>query len=318
MTLVHCGNESGGSAPRGDGMTSSSSGDSVGTSSGSAPSSSSSSSSGSSNGSSSSSSGQVEPDGSAPSDYLGAGPADVTVTTGEAALPNGCELDYRRYLPAGAVRARIVLAHGFRRSVEDMDAVATRFASWGFEVFSAPLCNQSLTGVDHARNGTALVQLAASLTIEAPIYAGFSAGGLAAYLAASSSGRGYLGLDPVDASSLAADAAPLAGTSRFVLTAPSSCNSNGNFVSIVNADPNARGVRVKGAAHFDVERASCGGTDFGCQLCGATGAGRHETILRFATAALAELTGDAAAAGFFDPAGATYQAALADGTIEAP
>ena len=101
-----------------------------------------------------------------PSDYGNPGPGTFSTSELSATLPNGCELDYEVLTPEKlSTDVVVVLAHGFQRSVEAMGPMAEHFASWGMTVVNAPLCSNSFTGVDHARNGEALAQLAA---IEAP------------------------------------------------------------------------------------------------------------------------------------------------------
>ena len=288
-------------------------------------SSSSSGSSSGSNGTTSSSSGTTSSSSGAPAgtDYSVKGPHETTTSSDTVTTDNGCEMAYARYKPAdGNPAATVVLAHGFQGSIEDLTDVATHLSSWGFDVVAAPLCSDSFFGTDHAKNGEALAQLAAKLAIAAPHFGGFSAGGLAGFLAAKRvpATVSYLGLDPVDANDLAKAAAPISATVRYILTEPSSCNTQNNFKAAFALQSAAKGVRVVGASHFDVVGGECGGaiTD-ACSFCKQTTDARHEAIVAFATAALLESSGaDVTAGAYFTPGQPAYDSRLADGIISAP
>jgi pimeloyl-ACP methyl ester carboxylesterase len=266
--------------------------------------------------SSSSSSGGGD-SGAAFTDYSVKGPLEVASeesTTGN----DDCDEAVVRYHPAaGNAAATIVLEHGFLGNVGDLASVGEHLASWGFDVVAVTACTNS----DHAVNGTALSALADKLQLPAPYFGGFSAGGLAGFLAAKQNthAAGYVGLDPVDADDLGLNAAPLTVPVRAVFTEPDSFNSNGNFVAVLTKQANAKAVRVVGASHFDAVGSSCADLSLSCLADAPTGEGRHETVLAFATAALLEISGtDATAAGYFTPGSAAYDAHIADGTIEAP
>ncbi len=255
--------------------------------------------------------------GSGFTDYSVKGPhqtAHESSSTGNAA----CDKDVVRYHPttAGSAVATVLMQHGFGGNVGDLEGVAEHLASWGFDVLAVTACTFS----DHAKNGAALSALADRLEIPAPYFGGFSAGGLAGFLAAKQNARsaGYVGLDPVDANDLAKDAAPLTVPVRAVLTEPSQCNSSSNFVAVLSKQATGKAVRVVGASHYDSLGSSCAGLNLTCSaFCSPTGAGRHETSLAFTTAALLELSGDAAAGGYFTPGSAAYEAHLVGGSIEA-
>ena len=250
-------------------------------------------------------------------DYSVAGPN--AVNSAESTTENvDCDKAVVRYRPAtGNAAATIVLQHGFFGNVGDLASVGLHLASWGFDVVAVTACTNS----DHVANGAALSALADKLDLPAPYFGGFSAGGLAGFLAAKQNTRaaGYVGLDPVDANDLGLDAAPLTVPVRAVLMERSGSNSSGNFVAVLAEQANARAVRVVGASHFDAVGSSCAGLSFGCFASAPTGEGRHETVLAFATAALFEITGtDATAGGYFTPGAQPYDQRLADDVIEAP
>lgn len=250
-------------------------------------------------------------------DYSVAGPNEVE--SEESTTENDdCDEAVVRYRPAtGNAVATIVLQHGFLGNVGDLAGVGEHLASWGFDVVAVTACTNS----DHVANGAALSALADKLALPAPYFGGFSAGGLAGFLAAKQNARtaGYVGLDPVDASDLGLDAAPLTVPVRAVLMEPNSYNSSNNFIAVLNKQASARAVRVVGASHFDAVGSSCADLSLSCLANAPTGEGRHETVLAFATAALIEITGtDATAAGYFTPGSQPYDQRLAGGVIEAP
>jgi hypothetical protein len=77
------------------------------------------------------------------------------------------------------------------------------------------------------------------------LYAGFSAGGLAAYLAAGSDPRAsaYLGLDAVDSGGLAlARNADFRVPALFLMGEPSSCNAKNNGHFLDPYDPRTESV----------------------------------------------------------------------------
>jgi pimeloyl-ACP methyl ester carboxylesterase len=218
--------------------------------------------------------------------------------------------------------ATIVLAPGFTRPPSSMEPFARHLASWGFRVVTAPLCSNSPFGVDHAKNGQALAQIADALELEDVIFSGFSAGGLAAFLAASRSERaaGYIGLDAVDWGGLA-----VAATSRFtkpawfIVAEPSSCNADANFRPVQAALPQARQLRVTSASHVDVESGDCGALGLACTMCGAAAPDRHALFLLLATAAALEIADPSGPADvWWSPGTPEHDALLEAGAIGAP
>ena len=98
--------------------------------------------------------------------------------------------------------------------------------------------------------------LAAYLDIKAPVYSGFSAGGLAAYLAAQADpgAQAYLGLDAVDSGGLAkASMVELPIPALFIVGAPSACNSRNNFGTIISRGAGYYSLPLHDASHCDFE-----------------------------------------------------------------
>jgi hypothetical protein len=73
-------------------------------------------------------------------------------------------------------------------------------ASWGLSVVNVEFCNSELWAVNHDRNGSDMVAVSRKLHAGNVIYTGFSAGGLAAIVAAHSDNNtlAFFGLDIVD------------------------------------------------------------------------------------------------------------------------
>jgi pimeloyl-ACP methyl ester carboxylesterase len=165
----------------------------------------------------------------------------------------------------------VLLGHGFMRDLTHMRGWAQLWASYGVPTAIMSFCNSSFAAGHHDRNAEDMAALAAELHNGPVIYAGFSAGGLAALIAASRDPRaaGYLGLDPVDSGGLAAPAAArLALPALFLEGEPSSCNAQGNMAPIVPARRGAgvAAVRVLHSVHCMFEDPS----DAACaSVCGS-------------------------------------------------
>lgn len=217
-------------------------------------------------------------------------------TGGHLRSGSGCTLSYRLY-PARvpASEGLVVLAHGFLRSKERMDGLARALAAAGTTTATLDFCNDRIWDGGHVRNGRDMVTLARSLGANRVLYAGFSAGGLAALLAADAdpAALGVLTLDLVDRDGLGARAAarldvPLVG----LVGEPSACNAQGNGLAVLAAGRGARIEQIAGAGHCDFESP----TDWLCErVCGARKTGGDapaKRILAAAVAAVAELLHD--------------------------
>ena len=173
------------------------------------------------------------------------GYTDTHATSNEVIAPKigvfnseyGCEFDYEYYQPQDkTVTATVVLAHGFKRNLKSQRGWAQQLLANDIATVVVSFCNATLLNGHHARNADDLIALRQHLEIRNPIYAGFSAGGLAAYLAALEDRDtiGYLGFDSVDSGDLAMDtSAPLAVPALFLMAPPSACNARNNFFPII-------------------------------------------------------------------------------------
>lgn len=190
------------------------------------------------------------------------GPGDaasdrVRVEAGSVTSSTGCELEYLLYRPTTSVRsAQVVLAHGFLRSKERMSQVAWRLAEEGIPTVALDFCNTRVWDGAHEQNGADMIRVARQAGVRRVVYAGFSAGGLAAVIAASldADAIGVLAMDLVDRDRLGLEAArglnlPLIG----LVGEPSSCNAQNNGLEVYAAAPHAQVIRVEGASHCDFE-----------------------------------------------------------------
>lgn len=235
------------------------------------------------------------------------------------------------YWPAsgspGAPFVPVVVGHGFARSAAPMTNWGRHFASHGFVTavinFPAP------TMPDHVRNGALMRELLGWLrTSPQPIgvavdaqrgaYAGHSAGGLAAILAASGdpSIDALIGLDPVDANSLGSNAgANVTATTLVLASEPHACNSQGSASSLYSAiGAQAKAyARVTGASHCDPEDPSDNLCPF---ACGTGNSNTRAYFRRYATATL--LIATACRALEHLPGGSRYNADVASGALSSP
>lgn len=186
------------------------------------------------------------------------GPRAATVTEGSLISVVGCTVTYEVHEPAvAAAETAVVWTHGFLRDLASMRGWAALAASHGLRSGVVSTCASTPFAGRHDRNAADLRAVAgAAFGPEVPVvYAGFSAGGLAALLAATDDPRaaGVLGLDAVDSGDLAATAIDLAVPGRFLAGSPSSCNADGNLLPVVERLRDVRVARFAYATHGDFE-----------------------------------------------------------------
>lgn len=143
----------------------------------------------------------------------------------------GCEFNYRLFKPTVPVSSTtIILGHGFLRSQDNMVGFGRAFANNGINIATLDFCNMRVWNGHHKRNADDMRTLANELGMPGNvIYAGFSAGALAAILAADSQTRAIVALDLVDQANLAVNAITQLQTPLIGLSGPaSSCNASGN------------------------------------------------------------------------------------------
>ena len=185
------------------------------------------------------------------------GGREVAESTGRFRGPHGCDIPYRVFEPTGpaATDATVLLAHGFLRDLESMSGWARHWGSHGVPTVVMSLCNGGLLDGAQAAEAEDLVALADELDLGPRLYAGFSSGGLVAWLAAAQDQRagGWLGLDPVDADGLAASA-PLRPELRALalLAPPASCNAGNNMLPVLAAAAvHTLGLQAAAHCHFE-------------------------------------------------------------------
>lgn len=196
----------------------------------------------------------------------------------ELASATGCTIDYRIYSPpevaSGTLQSTLViLGHGFLRSQQRMAELAEVIAAAGIPVATLDFCNMRFWDGRHQQNGLDMVALSQHLRAgdgeaargQRVIYAGFSAGALAALVAARNdpNALGAVTLDLVDAQGIGEHAArgldkPLIGLAGE----RSNCNANDNARAVFAAAQQARMTRIPGSGHCDFEAP----TDALCEL----------------------------------------------------
>ncbi len=183
--------------------------------------------------------------------------ANVVIEQGSIRSATGCDLDYVVHRPhSGQTQVRVVLAHGFMRSKERMAGLATRLAGRGIPTATLDFCNMRLWDGAHRQNGDDMRLLARRVGVPRVLYAGFSAGGLAALIAASldPDAVGVLALDLVERSELGVRAAAELYKPIFGLVGePAQCNAYNNGLEVYMAAPQAQTRRIAGATHCDFE-----------------------------------------------------------------
>jgi len=197
----------------------------------------------------------------------GAREADgILMEQGSIRSATGCELNYVVHRPrSGQAKARVVLAHGFMRSKERMAGLAEGLAGRGIPTVTLDLCNMRPWDGAHRQNGEDMRLLARAVGVSQVLYAGFSAGGLAALIAASfdPEALGVLALDLVDRSDLGVRAAADLRRPIYALVGePGRCNARNNGLAVYAVAPRAQIRQVPGATHCDFEAP----TDAFCRL----------------------------------------------------
>jgi dienelactone hydrolase len=197
------------------------------------------------------------------------------------------------YRPATAAKpGAVILVHGFTRTRATMRGHAEALARAGW-LAVAPDLPYAVDSRDNARALRDLIEwltrsegpahgdprLPGQPAVQRVVLIGFSAGGLAALLAADAPHvAGYIGLDPFDRpSGVGAEAARRLQVPAYLVRAPSSaCNAYAIAEPWVAALPNLVEDRViERASHCDFEAP----TDWLCRmLCGRTDAARQQTI----------------------------------------
>lgn len=201
-------------------------------------------------------------------DYRKNGTVPFGRSDGKLASSSGCEVNYTFFEPEGEFSdVVVVLGHGFMRSKQRMDHLAQHLASWGVAVVNVDFCNSRWWAGHHDRNGADMVAVSQQLRAEKTIYVGFSAGGLAALVAADLD-RGAVavfGLDMVDNKGLGKKITPQLSIPFYGLVAPASiCNAKNNGLDSYVLAPVSLAVLIEDSSHCHFEFPVDGKCSFFC------------------------------------------------------
>jgi pimeloyl-ACP methyl ester carboxylesterase len=196
-------------------------------------------------------------------------PSGIRMEDGRLRSSTGCSFAYRRYqsLQKAADDAWVILAHGFLRKQQRMHDLATAMAKEGLRVATLDFCNQKPWAGRHEQNSRDMRDLARHLGARRVVYAGFSAGALAALLAARADPDtvGVLTLDLVDADGLGVAAAKALHKPILALAGePTNCNANGNGDTVYRVARQVQVRRIAGASHCDFESPTDSFCEFIC------------------------------------------------------
>jgi len=190
-------------------------------------------------------------------DYRHRGPHPFDTDEGSLTSETGCTVGYRSFRPRPMSSAAwVVLGHGFMRSKERMEQLAEHLASWRVPVLTVDFCNSKWWKGHHDKNGAAMVAISEKLALERTIYSGFSAGGLAALIAAARDPGtvAYLGLDMVDNGRVGETLAPRVQIPLYgLIVEPAACNARNNGLQAYARAERAVVVKVVDASHCHFE-----------------------------------------------------------------
>lgn len=163
---------------------------------------------------------------------------------------------YTLHSPEAPARQHLILAHGFLRSPQTMHHLAESFSKHGIETACIKLKRSTPLNGNHAPNACDIIALREALGWQNVTYAGFSAGGLSALIAAAED-KGcakLLLLDPVDQGTLGKDLAPAIRIPTFaILGKPGPGNAQRNASPMLAALPGGRIIEIPEATHCDFE-----------------------------------------------------------------
>jgi len=199
-------------------------------------------------------------------------PYGITSETRTASVTNCSNLSYEVYTPYVDNPPTVVLGHGFARGSGVMTGWAEHLSSWGVEVLLPTLCHYNVwAGVDHEMNGQNMKELSDLHGATDVVYAGHSAGGLAAIIAASQDpdAIGVLGLDATDTQDVPGVpdligmgyAGNVSCPAFSIIGEPSTCNADNNGLNLFKEIDGYRALKVISSDHCDFESP----TDWVCE-----------------------------------------------------
>ena len=220
---------------------------------------------------------------SASNDYSQSGTYTATSSTQTTSLSN-CDspMNYTSVMSSSNSDTTAVIAHGFFRSSANMIQWAEHLGTWGINSIVVDMCHFA----DHQKNGLAIAELVNTLGIDSPLFVGFSAGGLASLVAASSANpQGVLALDPVEDMNGTGSTiyGQVNGTVLGLIGEPSECNSQNNSIALLQGVQATHTLRVVGADHCDFEAPTddiCQNGVLGFGACGNTQAAFSDDQIR--------------------------------------
>lgn len=165
-------------------------------------------------------------------------------------------IEYSLHSPETPPRRHVILAHGFLRSADTMHHLAEAFAKKGIATACIKLKRSTPWNGNHAGNASDMIALREALGWKTVAYAGFSAGGLSALIAASQDKActKLLLLDPVDQGTLGKEAAPkIRIPTLAILGQPGPGNAKRNATAMLAAIPGCRIIEIAEAVHCDFE-----------------------------------------------------------------
>jgi pimeloyl-ACP methyl ester carboxylesterase len=148
-----------------------------------------------------------------------------------------------------------------------MSGLAAGLAQSGIPTLTLSFCNSRFWDGRHSMNALDMRRVADFAGARRLVYAGFSAGGLSALVAARNDPRtvGVLTLDLVDEGGLGEEAARGLTVPMVALVGePAPCNAQNRGLAVSAASPEAQVIPITGARHCDFESP----TDWVCEtLC---------------------------------------------------
>ncbi len=233
-----------------------------------------------------------------------------------------CDTPYELFVPSGASPStHVVLSHGFSRNKGAIEDLALHFASWGVPVATHNLCHATPFDNDPDQDALDLLALSDLVGGGPVIYAGHSAGGLRSVLAGAEDPDtvAVLGLDLVDLSDLALDAAPSLTVPVYgLLGEADACNADANGAPVYAAASDSVMARVTDADHCDFEAPTDILCTFACEGPNPTFADAQirEVIRGMATGFLVWQAGvDAEGADYWTPGRDPWDALVASGRV---
>ena len=231
-------------------------------------------------------------------------PYGITTETKTASVTGCPSMEYEVYTPYADNPPVVVLGHGFARGSGVMVGWAEHLSSWGVEVLLPTLCHYNVfAGVDHEMNGQNMKELASIHGVDNVTYAGHSAGGLAAIIAASQdpNSLGVLGLDATDTQDIPGvpDLIGQQYAGNVVVPAfsisgePSDCNANNNGLDLFRMMDNFKAIKVVSSDHCDFENPTDTICELSCQNPSADFSDEElsPVITSLGTAAIMSITG---------------------------